>query len=526
MRWRAYSSYIKALFMRNPLPATLVLPFNFEQISRYFHHRAAVEQPYQTIDEATAMDLDLDEVFEQIDRTTSKIGQQWLYAKIRTPKGEPDAVAFDRRVQLFEQDGDLADRCVKYLLPLADEDAYDMQRLIVDIPLEISNIRTIYALTAATVLSLAAALFYPPFLLLFMALFSVNTFLHYRNKINITYYLSAVTQLLRCIRTAQNLAAEPAVATDCELGWLPKMTELRRKSWIISRQSDGGNELAALFWMAIELIKISFNIEILLFHRFTRCLATERDTIEQMYRFVGETDAAIAVMHLRREQQTCRPNFTSRKFLDVQAITHPLIDNCVANSLTLDGTSLLLTGSNMSGKTSFIRTLCINALLAETIYTCFAKSYTAPYLKIYSSIRIADDLLQGSSYYLEEVLTIKKFLAATADTTPCLFALDELFKGTNTTERIAAGKAVLSHLNRKNHLVCVSTHDMELTELLQNDGYELYHFQEQVADQRLQFDFQLHPGRQTTKNAIKILELYDFPADLVDEAYHVQQKLA
>ena len=106
-----------------------------------------------------------------------------------------------------------------------------------------------------------------------------------------------------------------------------------------------------------------------------------------MFRFIGETDAAISVARLRSETQTCRPQFVDGKYLKAEQVVHPLIDGCVPNTLVLDGTGLLLTGSNMSGKTTFIRTLVLNALLAETLDICFAEAYTAPYMKIYSSIR-------------------------------------------------------------------------------------------------------------------------------------------
>ena len=130
------------------------------------------------------------------------------------------------------------------------------------------------------------------------------------------------------------------------------------------------------------------------------------------------------------------------------------------------GEFIFLVGHSGSGKTTFIRTLVLNALLAETLDICFAEAYTAPYMKIYSSIRISDDIAEGTSYYLQEVLTVKRFIDASQEPAPCLFALDELFKGTNTTERIAAGKAVLAHLSRGAHLVLVSTHDVELADLL------------------------------------------------------------
>ena len=197
----------------------------------------------------------------------------------------------------------------------------------------------------------------------------------------------------------------------------------------------------------------------------------------------------------------------------------------VVDLSTLDGTGLLLTGSNMSGKTTFIRTVMLNALLGETLCTCFAERFTAPYMRLHSSIRISDDITEGTSYYLQEVLTVKRLLEDADRPAACLFVLDELFKGTNTTERIAAGKAVLARLNRGPHIVLAATHDIELAELLRGDGYELHHFREEVADGRLVFDYCLHTGPLTTRNAIRILELYDYPPELIAEAYDTQQKL-
>ena len=179
----------------------------------------------------------------------------------------------------------------------------------------------------------------------------------------------------------------------------------------------------------------------------------------------------------------------------------------------------------MSGKTTFIRTVMLNALLGETLCTCFAERFTAPYMRLHSSIRISDDITEGTSYYLQEVLTVKRLLEDADRPAACLFVLDELFKGTNTTERIAAGKAVLARLNRGPHIVLAATHDIELAELLRGDGYELHHFREEVADGRLVFDYCLHTGPLTTRNAIRILELYDYPPELIAEAYDTQQKL-
>lgn len=499
--------------------------YDFDRISRYFYNISSEEGYFQTIDAETTADLDLNALFERLDRTTSKPGQQYLYARLRTLRGADEVRDFARRTDHFAQNAEHAGQCVKHLKRLADEDAYDLQNLIFDEPEPVRRILLIYLLTAGAVLSLLLSPLYPLLLLLFVAIFAANMYIHYSNKINISIYASAVKQLAQALRTVRHLAVERVPGTEQAKEAIRQVSQVERRSRVVGTQGDSANELAAVVWLIFELVKVAFNIEVILFHRFIGSITAQREAIHGVFRLIGETDAAISVARLRSETPTCRPQFIDGKYLRAAEVLHPLIDNCVPNTLELDGTGLLLTGSNMSGKTTFIRTLTLNALLAETLGICFAETYAAPYMKIYSSIRIADDVTEGTSYYLQEVLTVKRFIDAAHEPATCLFSLDELFKGTNTTERIAAGKAVLAHLNRGPHLVLVSTHDVELAELLRKDGYELHHFREEVIDRRLVFDYCLHTGPLTTRNAIRILELYDYPHDLIAEAYRVQEKL-
>ena len=216
----------------------------------------------------------------------------------------------------------------------------------------------------------------------------------------------------------------------------------------------------------------------------------------------------------------CKPTFGPPKRLTVAHLKHPLLTHCVPNDLQLHGQSLLLTGSNMSGKTTFIRSVAINTLLAQTIYTCTASRFEAPFSNIYTSINLSDDLLSEKSYYLEEVITLKGFVERSRGSEPAIFVMDEIFKGTNTVERISAGKAVLSFLTKGNHLVLVSTHDIELTDLLKSQ-FALHHFSESVQQSQLVFDHKIKPGPLTTRNAIKILEMNHYPKEILEEANHL-----
>lgn len=132
--------------------------------------------------------------------------------------------------------------------------------------------------------------------------------------------------------------------------------------------------------------------------------------------------------------------------------------------------------------------------------------------------------MNDKSYYFEEVLTIKEMIEKSTMPGSNLFLLDEIFKGTNTIERISAGRAVLSYLNNENNIVFVSTHDIELADLLQGD-YKLYHFSEQVDNKTVDFDFKLKEGKLKNRNAIRILKINGYPMQIITEAIDLSKKL-
>jgi DNA mismatch repair ATPase MutS len=179
-----------------------------------------------------------------------------------------------------------------------------------------------------------------------------------------------------------------------------------------------------------------------------------------------------------------------------------------------------VTGSNMSGKSTWLRAVGVSAVLAQTIDTCLASDYEAPIFDVRSCIGRTDDLLAGKSYYLVEVEALLGLVRASADGTPHLFLLDELFRGTNAVERIAAGEAVLRELivdSSDLNIVLAATHDGELVDLLR-DRYSAYHFGDAIGPHGLTFDYHLLPGPATTRNAITLLQLQGAPESLVNRA--------
>ncbi len=495
--------------------------YNFFVIGKYFENNAHKEKAHHVVNDNTKEDLDLEDIFKFIDRTSSKIGQQYLYFKLRTIGSIKELLQFDSLVRIVEKNQQLRIESQVLLSKLNSTESYYLEELINGKQLQKSKyIWIVRSLTISAILILFVGIWIPILYLLMIPILATNMFFHYKNKGNIIYYLQGVGQLSKSLKIAKKLAGFKQIKTHYQdFSFIKKIQAIQFKTEFIGFEKNINNEYLFFLWFFVEITKTMFNIEYLVFYSFIDSLEKEKNNIEKLFVFIGEIDAAISTASVKAgNNHLCTPVFVKNKEVVSKGIYHPLIDNCIANDVRLNNSSMLLTGSNMSGKTTFIRTVAVNSILAQTLNFCFAEEYSAPFFRVYSSIRITDDVLKNTSYYLEEVLRIKGLVDASEIDGFNLFILDEIFKGTNTVERISGGKAILSFLNKKNHIVLVSTHDIELTELLEKNDYELFHFSEQIEKNELSFDHKLKKGRLKTRNAIKILELYEYPSEIISEA--------
>jgi len=272
----------------------------------------------------------------------------------------------------------------------------------------------------------------------------------------------------------------------------------------------------------IQYLKILFLVDVLSYRAVRRLLGLHRELLQDLFLAVGEVDALRAMASfLGACPVSCVPDFGGpRSGRKVRGLIHPLLDSPVPHDLTMDRGALLVTGSNMSGKTTFLKTLGVNAVLAQVCHHALATACALPLLRVVTSIGRADNLIEGRSYYLAEVESVHRIVSAAESREPHLFLLDEIFRGTNTAERIAGGYGVLRHLANGRHLVLVATHDGELVDLLEG-VYEVCHFTEEVGAEGLAFDYTLRPGPSTRSNAIALLEFAGFPEGLVRNARRI-----
>ncbi len=501
-------------------------------ISKLEWYAPSNSKKFHEIGVQTITDIDFYPLFAFINRTVSKVGEQFLHNKLKTPTNCKEELSkLDEQITFFEENSKKREEAQIELSKLSSDDAYHIAILLNKKLIHQPNwFKWLYVDVILLIVSAIASIKYPYFLLLTILIAAFNIiYLNYWNKRYILSLTKALTQLNLLINVSKKLSKQQLpFKNEAVLTGVDIFAKFQRKIRIlfINVNPRSPEDISQALIYLFELFKSLFLIDIFTVFSLANAIENNQSHISSLFEYVGSIDSALSIASLRSSAiNTCKPIFTTEgKSISVKGIIHPLIENCIPNDIHLHNKGLLLTGSNMSGKTTFLRTLSINSLLAQTIYTCFADEYKAPFLKLFTSIRIEDDLFQRKSYFLEEVTIMGKLIEEADKNTSNLFIMDEVFKGTNTIERIAAAKSVLSYLNKKN-LVFVATHDVELLEMLSQE-YDLYHFTETVEEGNLIFDHKLKKGELKTKNAIKILEISNYPAEIINEAIQISQNIS
>ena len=500
---------------------------NFPLIARY-HGKQADAPAWHRLDDQTWHDLNGEDLFALLDGTASRVGQQCLYHRLRTPLAEAGPLReFDEAAAHLATQPAARGNVLRALSRLQSTEAYHLTDLLAG---EALPALPLSAAAPALVLLLLATLvggFWVP-ALWFLTAGQVlgHTVMNLMNRTRVKAGVRPLLQLSNLYQAGRDLAklALPLPALRELAAPLAQLGALVRKVAFLQFEGHLQSDLAALPWLILEYVKILLLLDVIVYHRCRRDVQAHAGAIRAVFEAVGYADCAVAVAGFRRRHPHCAPQFTPAG-LHLTDAYNPLVAGCVPNSLAVAGpSSILLTGSNMSGKTTFMRTIGLNALLAQTIATCPATAYAGPFRRVVSSVNLADNLAEGKSYYFAEAETVLGFVqAAEAQPGEFLFILDELFKGTNTVERIAATRAVLAYLQGRS-LVVASTHDGELGALLA-PAFTEYHFTETVSEADWYFDYRLKPGPLTTRNGIRLLARVGYPTAIVADALALSRTL-
>ncbi len=499
---------------------------NIDLISA-FHNLKNNGDKEELIDEKTWTDLELDLLFEKLDRNISGVGQQYLYHILH--KYEKNEEKLKKRFNLFsvmKENQTLRESVQLNLFGLTGVSSYFIAYLLFGESLPSTKYYPVFFIfSTLSVISLLLISVNGVFLFIALATLLINLIAHKIFSKRIYEYFTGFSAFNSLISSAIAISKIDAKIPVAEIEFLKKkknlLVSLRKKLGYLVINKEQLNDLALI---AIEYLNMFMLFDVIAYYRSVNALLKNRKELRAVFEAVASLDTAISTAsYLEGNPDYCNPIFGDSNEISLKNLCHPLIENAVPNTLENLWSSVLITGSNMSGKTTFIKTVGVNTILSQTLYFCLGDEFKIPRMLVKSAIRRDGNLEEGKSYFFAEIERINDFIKLSENHNMYLFLIDEIFRGTNTIERLAASTAVLKYLNKKNK-VFVTTHDVELQELLGKD-FEMYHFSEQVEGDNFFFNYKIKSGPCSSGNAIKLLEIMNYPKSVVDEANSLSNKL-
>lgn len=499
------------------IPDPLYLAGDMEHIRAYHDVRSAREPDRFAIDDITWNDLDMDRLFRRINPGLTTAGEQYLYHQLRTPAQTVEE--FTSRaalIDLMAKDASLRTRLQKILRRLGCSRRADLGSAFAPRQHGMGWLIT-YVLM---LLALFASLFALPLLgeggiVLPMLCLIVNGLTHEFRRTACEQDYATVNCSIRMVYALHRIRRLRYPGIDAQVSHAYADVDRLKAALRVGGLSPMGGDMVTDLFNTIlltDLIAYEF-----LKNKLGRCHAE----IFRIHEALGQLDAALAVASFRASlADSCVPVVVytaDEPVLNMRDLRHPLMPGAVPNDVDAVR-SILLTGSNASGKSTFLKAVMLNAILAQSLCTAVCSSCRMTAFRPMTSMALRDDLAAGESYYIVELRSLRRILnAAQVPGLPVLCAVDEVLRGTNTVERIAASSEVLKALTEVGALCIAATHDLELCALLE-DCADLYHFEEQVTHDAIAFDYRLRPGPATTRNAIRLLRLMGFPEGVVDAA--------
>ncbi|WP_370835600.1 MutS-related protein [Clostridium tertium] len=511
------------LYLISSWPNAYDSKFDFNKIHKFYYEygpKSLNENTFHDIDDQTAHDLNVDEVFKKISNCSSTPGEQMLYYILRTPKtNSAELIERNKIIEKFKNDENLRSTIQQIFSNLGKQrkgeifNLFNTETVVNKSKVLLYNLIALSSVVALVWFIIDGADKIPTFI----GIFAIYMFISLRTASEIEYELTSLQYLGDFIRASKELSKIDDPTLKDEIDKIKERVDLFSKidKKTLFIYSQGALDIF------IETINALFLTRIRSYYSIINIIKKNRQELIELYALVGKIEAYISVSSYRTKLKNYSlPNFTDNKnnLFKIENACHPLLEDGIPNSINLNNKGVILTGSNMSGKSTFMRTLALNMLLAQSIYTCLCDDYNASFFRVMSSLSISDDVLSGTSYYLEECNAVLRILNSLDEEVPAFCIIDEIFKGTNPIERIATSKQILKYIMNRNALSIVATHDLELAETC-NDKYLKYYFCEDVDENEgLIFDFKLKEGICNTGNAIKLLSYLGYPNEIINDS--------
>jgi len=496
--------------------ATEYHPGKLESIKAYYNSYSKEND----VDDITWNDLDMDEMFMLLNNTQSAMGEEVLYKILRQPVNDRKELNHRSNIINFMYDNQ-EDRLViqQKLFKIGKDNKlsfYEFLSRIDNIKIQ-NNLVHYVNLILLLACVIGGIMNFLPCIFAGVALLIISIFGYYKRKAEIESYYYVFGRILKLLYNSQYIAEIDCLVLKDEISEIKrlmnKFSKFKRNSGIVLKE-NGGNISDIIF----DYIRMITYIDLIKFNNMYNIIRNNKDDLLKLHGLIGYIDSMIAIASFRKMMEDkcyCEPDFCYEKScLDFENGYHPYLTEPVYNDFNT-ANHILLTGSNASGKSTFLKTIALNAILAQTIMTVCASSYKTSFFKVMTSMALNDNIFSNKSYFIVEILSLKRILDSSEDN--ILVCIDEVLRGTNTIERIAASGQILKTLSAGNTLCFAATHDIELTNILSNI-YTNYHFREKIEEDNVIFDYKIHEGPSKTKNAIKLLNMLGYDKNIVDNA--------
>lgn len=492
-----------------------------KDLKRIYLYFKEIQKKEFYIDDITWNDLDMDIVFQKACHCKTSPGLQYLYYLLRSPLfDESKLKARSNRINYFLENKSISQNIQYHLSSLEVKEDISLDIIWEDQKIGNSKIFILYIFLALLIIpEIIFSIFFPQIgiIILGFSLF-INAAVYSINKFKILdkiRELSYFSRMIICAKKLSNIKGEDKFINQSEIKSLyHKLKSLNRKISIIEADRDN-TAIRTDLELLLGFANMVFLIEPIIYYSALNVIDKYKEYLKKLYLLLGELDVAVAAASYKSSlKYFSLPDLTqSGNFIYTEKIYHPLLNNFVANDFSIRENGALITGSNASGKSTFLKTIGINVIFAQSLFFTFSKEFKSSFFRVFTSIGTLDSLISGDSYFMVEAKNLKRIIDSLDNKFPIMCILDEIFRGTNTTERIEAAENVLKFLSHKNCFTIVATHDLELTKLVDNK-YKNFHFKEEIINQDIKFDYIIKEGPSKTKNALKILKLLGYPEEI------------
>lgn len=465
--------------------------------------------------QSTLQDLNIEHVFEKVNHTNTPIGEQFLYCTLCEKKHERDNANEIERTILKVREKNFFQSFKKAIKPLKNENCYNLFQLLIEKDsLKINRLIKSYFFVYPVALAL---IFIFKLYLLFIPLLFLHIYCYVYSKSRISYNNFGLLALSRfcSYNISLNKLNDQLLKDHTEIpDNVVKKVSTYVKILDVENSIDKSfviNEILSIRYVFTESVKLLLLFDSFAIFEINKML--KNDFWLKSFYLLGELDMALSVKTLReKENNICIPQVNSSDELAIENAINPLVDYCKPISMNVK--NAVVTGANMGGKSTLLRTLGINAILAKALNTCFCSNYQGfLFESVYTSMNIVDNIEKGESLFKAEINRMWKIYSDIDKNKRNLILIDEPLTGTNRVEGLAISVAYINYLSERPKTInIVVTHEPELANRLNKRFNHLYF--EKLTNESI---YRLKEGKKSFFHAIDFVSKYNFPEKLKDD---------